>query len=602
MTAGYVSSGERIRHSRKNPCRLCGGGGDYPPHHPQRCRGYEQGDYVYCQRVIAPRDGPIETYRHWLGGACDCGTNHSGATRPVYVPPARQNVTDNIGTQKTTEKPLGVEKEIDRYDYPIEGLGVYQKIRFERWHEGVRTERRFEWRSPSGAKHLPQGGIGNLRMYGIDRYKDLPRDGSVALTIVEGEKAAKSLWARGFRAISWGGGGGSVPGPIALDDLRGFAIVQWPDQDAVGAAQVDKYLPGLRSVGCSVWRLDVSAAAEHEDAYDWVGTPDELEAYFATAVKIDAPLVEAGPDAAAAAVEHVDMEHRRKKTIRDRLEVVTRGAGDEDMLKHAAALKGCMELWIPAICNGCGARPAFLSTCHDNICPLCAPGRFKHDWQVMIDRNPELKAERFRTVRWAPLEPVSGTQALKLLRNRFTEQRKRDHLQAGIIGNRTSRRHGGVILTALPMSVAVPEELFGTFSVEVVAEDVDEREVSTWLWAEYEDEIVEAAEAAEAGDMTYFRDWLASTRGRKRFSAFGKLWCTPPYNPIEDDRTLSGGADDAVAVSIAGFTGGSGNAGTREKRKCPFCGSTRLTKYAIKLPAERLTHARGHAEWVAITA
>ena len=136
------------------------------------------------------------------------------------------------------------------------------------------------------------------------------------------------------------------------------------------------------------------------------------------------------------------------------------------------------------------------------------------------------------------------------------------------------------------------------FIAEVVREDVSERDVATWLWQEYEDEIVEAIEAAESGDMTYFRDWLASTRGRKRFSAFGKLWCTPPYNPIEDDRIVSEGTEDAVAVSIAGFTGGSGNAGTREKRKCPFCGSTRLTKYAIKLPADRLTHERGHAEWM----
>jgi hypothetical protein len=552
---------------------------------------------VWCERIESPRVNAIGTYGHFMRGTCKCGATHGGyEPLPTLRWAETSTATPRRRSPGVTSGDNPLAGAVRTIDYLIKNAGG-DHIATHRRFEFADKPKTFRWFLPNGRMGL--GGLSSrqLPMYGSELLQGIPRDGSVSVIVVEGEKAAESLRARGYTVLSATTGAPQLPGTEALAVLQGLQVVQWPDNDPVGVQQADAYVRALQGVAAGVWRLDVSSMPEHGDAADWTGTDEDLAAFIYSATKVEAPLVEEdAPAAVEAAGEIFDADRRRRKALRDRYSTGMVMTELEDLVRRGAAINECMERWIPAICGGCGAKPAFMATCHDANCPLCAPGRMKHDWQIMIDRLPELKAERFAMVRWIPDAPVTGPKALKDARNRFTEGRKRLRLEAGIVGNRTSRQHGAVILTAFPSSVAVPARC-GSFTAEIVRQDAGERDVATWLWQEYEDEIAEACEASEAGDAAFYLAWLAATKGRKRFSAFGKLWSTPTWSP-EDDRTVNGGAEDAVPVSIAGFTGGSGHAGEHEKRKCPFCGSTRLTKYAFKVASDRLTNERGHTEWV----
>jgi hypothetical protein len=140
-------------------------------------------------------------------------------------------------------------------------------------------------------------------------------------------------------------------------------VVQWPDNDPVGVQQADAYVRALQGVAAGVWRLDVSSMPEHGDAADWTGTDEDLAAFIYSATKVEAPLVEEdAPAAVEAAGEIFDADRRRRKALRDRYSTGMVMTELEDLVRRGAAINECMERWIPAICGGCGAKPAFMAT------------------------------------------------------------------------------------------------------------------------------------------------------------------------------------------------------------------------------------------------
>jgi hypothetical protein len=73
------------RHTKSNPCRICGGHKDMPQGQGERCWGYLSDDaqYAYCTRseyagTLTMKAG-AEGYSHKLHGDCRCGDSHDGS-------------------------------------------------------------------------------------------------------------------------------------------------------------------------------------------------------------------------------------------------------------------------------------------------------------------------------------------------------------------------------------------------------------------------------------------------------------------------------------------------------------------------------------------
>ena len=584
-----------IRFTPDNVCPLCGGWPDLPQHQGRRCRGAIRGDIVWCQQTVSSKEAPLECYVHWVGaGECRyCGQNHGGVTRTLYISPqpmARNNEEQRVKGEWALKDAV---RTIDFLIKDESGMQVMIHRRFE-FPDNTKTYRylrsRREWGTGGvSPRDLPLFGAEDLAGY----------DKSKPLFVTEGEPARGALITHGYQAVAVHSGASNCPSPAVWLSVKGFAVALWPDADLNGQGEglMRKASTHLqRQGGTDVWALDVERFKAVKDGFDaanwdkYMGD-ESLDAFLNSAERVKAAPAEAEA-AVAVAGEIVSARRSRRKGLRDRLDERLEDTKMPWLIKRAERIAACQDRWVPLLCADCKSRPASPESCHDNLCALCAAGRFFHDWHVRVNDDPEIRYERFRLLVYTPDEPVTGPAALKLLRNRFTESRKRIRLQGGIIGNRCSYVHGGLILAALPRGILPPERI-GTFNVTVAAEDAGEREVASWLWSEYEAEIAEAVEAPE----TYFLDWLAAVKGRKRFSAFGSLYRTPTCSPI-DDSTVTGGMPEVERISLKRFQGGSGNAGTREKRKCPFCGSTRLTSYAMRLTAERITYERGHAEWI----
>ncbi len=83
MSAVPVTMGQR--HTRRNPCKICGGHADMPQGKGRRCAGFlsADGDYERCQREqyagrleLDERTTP-PTYAHKMHGECRCGVTHA---------------------------------------------------------------------------------------------------------------------------------------------------------------------------------------------------------------------------------------------------------------------------------------------------------------------------------------------------------------------------------------------------------------------------------------------------------------------------------------------------------------------------------------------
>ncbi len=589
--------GPKVPHTPKNPCPLCGNHRDLPSGHDIRCNGYTQGDYVWCQRIESPTANAIGTYKHYMKARCHCGVDHAG-----FTPQAAYYALPKVAPSNRKEaRAKGIKRlNVRTTDYLIkttDGLHVATKHRVDWDDENGEPHKITPWRMPNGQSGLQGTPSRMLPLYHSELLRERP--GEPAL-LVEGESSADAGVKLKILTLGTVTGSKSCPDVSVLKCLKGRMVWLWPDadHDDGGLHHMQAIAAVLLGLGIECFLLDVERFKEIKDGFDianWTGTDDELYSFLRSAQPFTPPLVPNESPAVVEAVRHLDARHSLRKEQRDRLADVFDESHVERLVERAEQIGICMERWIPAVCNSCGARPALILTCHDALCPLCFQRRFLNDWQARISEDPRLKDEHFRLVRYVPKEAVSGPKALKTLRNRFTDSRKYHRVQAGIIGNRCSRAHGGIMLVALPMECAVPAEL-GSFIAEVVSEGVGEREVSSWMLAEYEDEIREAIEAGEQGDLQYVVDWADSTKGRKRFSAFGKLYRTPSCSP-DVEGAITGGTETVEVVSLAGFTGGSGHVAPHEKRKCPACGG-RITKGLPYVRRDRVINEHGYDEWV----
>ena len=103
------------------------------------------------------------------------------------------------------------------------------------------------------------------------------------VVVTEGEKSADALYRRGMLAVGTVTGASGCPGPESLSALRGFDVVLWPDEDAVGKKHMEKVGAALKGLGIASRTLQWAEAPPKGDAADYTGTDEELAALIAAA-------------------------------------------------------------------------------------------------------------------------------------------------------------------------------------------------------------------------------------------------------------------------------------------------------------------------------
>ena len=170
------------------------------------------------------------------------------------------------------------------YDYrDADGRLVAQKARIDKRDK---SGKRFTWRDP-GVKGWPPKDYGGGTSTPME---DMPLWGSELVSaadpkqwvfFVEGEKAAEACRARGFLAVTHGGGAGTRRFGKSLEVLRDRKVALWPDNDEVGfkyMAAVARLLgPLVRQV-----RFVTVPVGEKQDAFDFFAAGGKPEDVFKT--------------------------------------------------------------------------------------------------------------------------------------------------------------------------------------------------------------------------------------------------------------------------------------------------------------------------------
>lgn len=244
-----MSVRSEMRHKRRNPCPVCGGGDDDPRGQERRCHGFtsDDGEYAHCSREELAGDLPMEdagTYAHRLHGPCRCGSQHGEAKSEV-------SLKDDIAAL---------------YDYCDEtGRVLYQVVRKTTPSGG----KKFLQRRPDGAGDWVWSISGTRRVpYRLPEL--LKADRSRVVYIVEGEKDADTV--AGLGEIATCNPMGASKWHFIADEaakaLRGRHVCIIADADDVGRAHALDVQRRLQGVAASI--AIVEPPAPHKDVTDYV--------------------------------------------------------------------------------------------------------------------------------------------------------------------------------------------------------------------------------------------------------------------------------------------------------------------------------------------
>ncbi len=238
-----------LRHKRRRPCRVCGGGDDDRRGHEKRCDGWTTEDGAWCHCTREELAGAIEpdpngrTYAHRMTGSCRCGQTH-GDGPTLYQSPRPDDIEAT-------------------YDYRDErGNLLFQVVR--------KTGKRFLQRRPDGAGWIWQ--VGDCRRVPFRLPEIIAADKDAPVYIAEGEKDVEALVRAGCVATTNPGGAGKWPlvSEVARTVLAARDVVVVADNDDTGRKHADAVAEDMRSVARSV-RL-VSPPAPHKDVADLLGS------------------------------------------------------------------------------------------------------------------------------------------------------------------------------------------------------------------------------------------------------------------------------------------------------------------------------------------
>jgi len=141
-------------------------------------------------------------------------------------------------------------------------------------------------------------------LYGSERIESF--DPATPVFLHEGEKAADAGRRGGLQSLGTVTGASGTPGPEALEVLRGFKVILWPDHDTPGREHMARVAKALVGVAREVRRLDPEALGvpEKGDAVEWLdgwdGNDGDAEGLRAELLRLAEPV---GKKAALLAVE-----------------------------------------------------------------------------------------------------------------------------------------------------------------------------------------------------------------------------------------------------------------------------------------------------------
>jgi len=235
-----MSVSPSMRHTRRNPCGVCGGADGDRRGNEKRCWGWttEDGKWCHCARdehASGLGQGHDGMYAHKMRGSCKCGVTHGADERP----------RDDI---------LAV------YNYRDEsGALLFQVVR--------KAGKRFLQRRPDG-----DGGwiwqLSGVRRVPYRLPELLAAPEAAPVYLVEGEKDVERLVAEGLVATTNPGGAGKwgMVADSAAVVLRGRDVVVIGDADDAGASHAAEVVLNLHGIARSV-RLTV-CPKPHKDVSD----------------------------------------------------------------------------------------------------------------------------------------------------------------------------------------------------------------------------------------------------------------------------------------------------------------------------------------------
>lgn len=263
------------RHTRKQPCPICGGFDGQPRGKGVRCFGFtsEDGTRAHCTRPefsggLAQEPGSA-AYAHRLGGVCKCGTTHgNGSVNPVASPVSR------------------VVKSM-RYQC-IDAHGQVVAIHVRRDLEDGGKE--FTWERPDGRKGLGGVKFDSLPLYNLPALLAAPK--AAPVVVGEGQKMCDALTKAGILAVGTVTGAMGTPREEVLRPLLGHPIYLWPDHDDEGRAHMYRIASALARLGekprVIAW---LEARDKGDDAADFLergGTGDGVHSLMKAAPRWEA--------------------------------------------------------------------------------------------------------------------------------------------------------------------------------------------------------------------------------------------------------------------------------------------------------------------------
>jgi hypothetical protein len=250
--------------------------------------------------------------------------------------------------------------------------------------------------------------------------------------------------------------------------------------------------------------------------------------------------------------------------------------------ERAQQVRDCRRYFRVGKCTTCARTPAYPLSCGDPLCVRCMPGRLAADWE----RNQAALPPRLTLLRLRPGEPLEITGALKKVRGRFGDWRRRVGVASGLYGVRLDPSVGATILLAIPPDCPTPEST-SAFQVEVVEEDQPNGAFVRWLQDEYIDEAVTWSDAIDLSVL------MLETRARRRFQGFGAAYGQKKEQAAEAEGEVT------ASKPLGKISGGAlkGKRATTKNPACGFCGGN-VEWYAFSVPAEQVEKMGDHWLWM----
>ncbi|MCL2776815.1 MAG: hypothetical protein FWD73_02340 [Polyangiaceae bacterium] len=314
-----MSVAREQRHTKKNPCPICGGSDGDRRGQGKRCHGFisDDGEYVHCSREELAggiEQGNDRCFAHKMHGPCKCGQTH------------------NADEARTDDDFEAV------YDYRNElGTVVFQVVR--------KFGKRFIQRRPNGV------GGWIYKLEGISRvlYK-LPEllndDSDRPVYIAEGEKDVDTLTRLGHTATCNPEGAGKwhYVAEQAREVLAGREVIIIADADKPGRKHAEDVRQSLEGVAASV-RV-VEAPALHKDVTELLesgGTLDQLTENISGETEPEIERAKAANDSSRPAHKRTNRSHRYEKKNNE----IKLGADIHRVVDECSTvLLRCFELFV----------------------------------------------------------------------------------------------------------------------------------------------------------------------------------------------------------------------------------------------------------------